>query len=225
MHHHAEAEDVGLVVDTQPASLFGRHELWCADEHSGVGPRPEDSRGIVAGVARSGQLGNAEVEELGQAVRANHHVVRFDIAMHDPRGMRLVQRRGNLSCDIENEPVIERLRSLELGQRLPVDELGGDEMRAFRFADLVNRDDVRMIQRRRRPGFPDESVHPVAVGGEFRRQDLECDFTVKRRILRQIHLAHPALAEWRQDSVLLDGGVRRKLLHWIRPDDAAIRIS
>ena len=86
---------------------------------------------IVAPVARSGQLGNAEVEELGQAVRANHHVVRFDIAMHDPRGMRLVQRRGNLSCDIENEPVIERLRSLELGQRLPVDELGGDEMRAL----------------------------------------------------------------------------------------------
>jgi hypothetical protein len=78
---------------------------------------------------------------------------------------------------------------------------------------------VPMIQRRRRLGLPDESVHPVSVIGEFRRQDLEGDFTAKRRILREIHLAHPAFADWRQDSVLLDDGVRCKRLHMRRPED------
>src|SRR5687768_18198184 len=70
-----------------------------------------------------------------------------------------------------------------------------------------------MIQRRCRLRLADKTVHSVAVIGEFRRQDLEGDFTIERRILRQIHLGHPAFAEWRQDSVLLDDGVRGERLH------------
>ncbi len=119
--------------------------------------------------------------------------------MHDPRSMCVIQGRGNLNGDVENEPVIERLCLRELGQCLPVDELGGDEVRAVGLADLVNGEDVRMIQCRRRPSLANETLHSVAVVGEFRRQDLEGDVAAKRRILHQIHLAHPAFADWRQD--------------------------
>jgi hypothetical protein len=180
--------------------------------------RLKGGRGVVAGGGRSGQFGDAEVEELGQTVRANHHIVGFDIAMHDPRGMCVIQCRDNLNGDVENEPVIGCLRLREFGQSLPVDELRGDEVRAVGLADLVNGDDVRMIQRRRRLGLANETVHSVSVVGEFRRQDLEGDFTAKRRILREIHLAHPAFADWRQDPVLPDDGVRCKRLHMSRPE-------
>ena len=50
--------------------------------------------------------------------------------MHDPRGMRIIQCRDQLQGDIDNETVVEWLRSHEFGQRLPFDELGGDEMGA-----------------------------------------------------------------------------------------------
>ncbi len=37
MHDDTKAEDVGLVVNRQPASLFGRHVLRRADDHAGAG--------------------------------------------------------------------------------------------------------------------------------------------------------------------------------------------
>ena len=64
--------------------------------------------------------------------------------------------------------MFERRVSDTLAQRRAVDELVGDEGSARRFADVVDSDDVRVIQRRCGFGLADEAVQPVAVVGELR---------------------------------------------------------
>jgi len=69
-------------------------------------------------------------------------------------------------------------------------------------ADIVNRDDVRVIQRRRRPGFADEPGQAVLIVGECRRQHFQRDPAAETGVLSEIHLAHPAFAEGTDDLVV-----------------------
>src|ERR1035441_5939631 len=60
----------------------------------------------------------------------------------------------------------------------PVAALDGahrDEQDAARLAGLEDRDDVRMVDRRRGPGFPDEAPPEALVTGELGGQDLQRD--------------------------------------------------
>ncbi len=56
-------------------------------------------------------------------------------------------------------------------------------MSAFKFADFVNCNDIRVIKRRSRLGFADETTHSIRVFGKLRRQNLERDLAVKFSIL------------------------------------------
>ena len=79
-------------------------------------------------------------------------------------------------------------------------------MRARGFADVVDRDDVRMIQRRRGFRLSDESGQAVTVVGERWRQNLQRDAAVQARVLCEIHLAHSAFAERANDLVVPQPG-------------------
>ncbi len=76
IHHRADREDVGAVVDRQAAHLLGGHVVEAADQGAGVGD---------AGV---GQLGDAEVEDLqAAAALLDHQVGRLDVAVDDVEGV------------------------------------------------------------------------------------------------------------------------------------------
>src|SRR6266550_3146475 len=74
-------------------------------------------------------------------------------------------------------------------------------MHAVNLTDFVNRNDVRMIERRSGLGFTDKAAHPVFIFSKFLWQNFQSDFTVEFGVLSQIHLAHPARAELRADFV------------------------
>ena len=74
-------------------------------------------------------------------------------------------------------------------------------MDAVAFADFINVRDVRMIQRCGRFCFAHEAVHSIAVRSDLRGQDLQRNFTIEFRVLRQIHFAHSARADLRADLV------------------------
>jgi len=74
--------------------------------------------------------------------------------------------------------------------------------------DLIDRDDVGMIQRRSGLGFLDEAAHAIFVCSNVGGQNLESDFAIELCIFRQIHFAHPARAEFGEDAVVRDGGLR-----------------
>ena len=71
--------------------------------------------------------------------------------MDDAGGVRLGEALGGLDGDVEELLRRQRLaRGDELAQRLALDELHGDVDRAVGLADVVDREDVRVVQRRGR---------------------------------------------------------------------------
>ena len=47
-----------------------------------------------------------------------------------------------------------------------------------------------------------KSLHAIALGSNFSRKNLQSNFTIELRILREINLAHPALTQLRANFVL-----------------------
>ena len=68
-------------------------------------------------------------------------------------------------------------------------------------ADVVERADVRMVERRDRPRLALEALADCGFGGELRRQHLDRDVAIEPRVAGAIHLAHAAGAEQRDDLV------------------------
>ena len=100
--------------------------------------------------SRFDQFRQPEIEDLGVAVTRDHHVVRLEIAVHDPGVMRLGEPFRHLG-----EVAEERRQRLPgvmdfFAQRHAVYVLHRDEGRALAVADLVDVRDVGMIERRGR---------------------------------------------------------------------------
>src|SRR5207248_9240389 len=89
-----------------------------------------------------------------------------------------------------------------LAQRVALDELRGDEMRAARLPDFVNGDDVRVVERR--GGLLLEAADPVGVPRELRGQHLEGDLAPEATIQGDEDLTHPALAERGENFVAVE---------------------
>ena len=86
--HAGQRVDVGLGPDTAFGKPFGRH----------VGTRPDQrsarrDAGIAAGVS------DAEVDKVGEVIGSEQHVLRLDVAVHQPLGVRGVQRGRHLRGD------------------------------------------------------------------------------------------------------------------------------
>jgi len=110
--------------------------------------------------------------------------------MHDAFAVRGVQRVGDLKRVLAHR--IERQRA---AQRIPLHKLHDQVIRA----DVIERADVRMIQRAHGARFADEAFAEVAG------HDFDGDPPPQPRIARLIHLAHAAGAD------RLDNFVRSQL--------------
>src|SRR6266850_514382 len=82
------------------------------------------------------------------------------------------------------------------------DKLHGDEVRPATLTDFVNVRDVRMIERRGGRRLLFKAAHSIMVSSHLHRQSLQSDFAMEPRILRQVHLAHSAFADFRDDAVV-----------------------
>ena len=66
---------------------------------------------------------------------------------------------------------------------------------------VVHGEDVRMVQSPDRPGFLLEPAQPLRIGRHRLGQHLDRHLASEPRVLRPIHLPHPARAERREDLV------------------------
>ena len=131
--------------------------------------------------------------------------------MDDARGMCRRQRAADLKRDVDRLCRGDRTRGQPCTQRLSVDVLRGDEIHVSDMADVVNGQDVRMVQRRNRARLLLKSAHPILVGDERTRQNLEGDLPPQAEILGEIDLPHAAGAERRDHAIvgkLLTGSER-----------------
>ena len=147
-----------------------------------------------------------EVEDFHLSRRRQHQVRRFQIAVHDPGGVSGGERIGHLCDEAGDLGHRQRTAGEASRERLALVVRHRDERLAGEVADLVDRRDVRVIERAGGARLPQQAGRGVRMAGGLRRQELERDPALEVRILGEIHRPHPAGADVAEDPVVGDGG-------------------
>ncbi|MCG3164203.1 MAG: hypothetical protein JMDDDDMK_05689 [Acidobacteria bacterium] len=150
------------------------------------------------------EFGQAKVEDFDEAVWPQHHVLRFDVAMRYPDAVRRVERRCDLNGDLHGLGQQQTPARKFLTQRDAFDQLSGDEASAAVHTNVVNREDVRMVEGRRRASLTLEPPRAIGVRGKFGGQQLERDLAIQPLVSGRVDFAHPAFAQKRNDLEMAD---------------------
>jgi hypothetical protein len=155
-----QGELVRAEVSRLAARLLRRHVAHRAED----GARARGSGSAILRRSRLVQLGQAEVEDLHEAVVGVHHVLRLQVAVDDAGLVCLRQARRELRRDVDQVAQRQRPRGDPLAKGAAPDQFGRDERNAAFGADVVDGEDIGMVQGRGGPGLPLEPPEPVAVG-------------------------------------------------------------
>ena len=164
--------------------------------------RRADDLQLLGDIPRLGALqvlDQPEVEQLDDIVLAppaQHHVLGLHIAMNHAEPMRLAQRRGHLTQDVDRPAGRHAARVLDqFGQRDAVEILHHVVRLALaRAAEVVDLERVGMSQLAGELYFALEAVDEL-VGGDVLLQDLDCSRSLEQRVPRQVDRRHAAFAD------------------------------
>ena len=121
--------------------------------------------------------------------------------MDDAGAVRAVERAGDLTAAANHLVVRQRAARQPAGQGLALDELEDQILMSLVLADIVQRADVRMIERRQAARFTLEPLLVLRRRSDDRRHHFDRDDAVEAGIAGFEHLAHSAGAKRRQDFV------------------------
>ena len=99
---------------------------------------------VVGGCLR--ELREPEVEHLRVSVRPKHYVLRLDVAMDDSRLVSSREGNRHLDGDVESFTDLDS-PAIQLTQRFAFDQFACYVISRVILADLVDRQDIRMIER------------------------------------------------------------------------------
>src|SRR6476659_10722040 len=115
--------------------------------------------------------------------------------MNDSALVRFRERLCRLLAYLDDLFEIERPVGKSLGKRFALDVLHHDVRIASRFAYLINRGDVRVIELRSHARFSQESLLHRFVFDMPRRKHFDCYGAMKLRVVAFKYLAHAACSE------------------------------
>ncbi len=153
-------------------------------------------------------FGQAEIQHLGLVAVGHKNVGGLDIAMNNAFRVRRFQRVRDLDGQLEQHIHRESLLPDPQLERLPFEQLHGDEIAAIGLPDLVDGADIRMVQSRRRAGFTLKALQRRSVFFQFSRQEFQGYVPAKIHVFGFIHHAHAAATKLVQDAVVRDGFAR-----------------
>ena len=170
-----------------------------------VGGRSHDRPGMGALDAVE-LLGQAEIRDLGGAVRGHEHVGGLEVAVDDAGLVRGVDRTSNAlaqaGCFGERQ---QRVADLA-GEASPFHVLQGEEGLPVVLADFVDLNDVRMLDAGDGLGLATEADDGVRLGACSGKNHLQGDQAFEASLLGLVDHAHAALAQFAEDHVAADGG-------------------
>ena len=130
------------------------------------------------------------------------HVRRLEIPMDDPLAMRFVERFGNLAGELEDALRDERTGFQELLDGPALEQFHGDEGLPVMISELVNRTDVRMLERRCQARLALEAAEPLGGADRLGTEKLDRHFAPETDVFRAIHDTHTAFAEVVEEPVM-----------------------
>ncbi len=111
------------------------------------------------------------------------------------------------SKKVERSSAPSAIRSCSVA---PIHQLHGEEVGPFGLLDRVDGDDIRVIEGGQRFGFATEALEALAVRSETLGQDLQRDAPLEARVSSDVDLAHPSLAEQRNEVVVAEAATGLK---------------
>ena len=122
---------------------------------------------LIAGGRRLDPLRQAEVEDLDVPVLREEDVVGLQVPVDDPALVRRGEAAGDLEAVVDGLPLRDRDAAVEPpAERFALEELRDGVGDAVVPAEVVDREDVRVRERRDRLGFSLETRERVGVVGD-----------------------------------------------------------
>ena len=210
VQHKSEREQIRADVDVFAAQLLRGH---VGDRADGVAVLGEPAIGELRRLHRRARhrlvdhcLGESKVEDL-RPVAGEKNVCRLDIAVDDARRVCRIERAGQSGGDFDEFAVVQRSARQPLLQRFAVQQFHHQERNALGgHADVVDRADIRVLERGDRAGLALESRAPLRIGRHVGRQHFDGDRAIEPRVAGLVDFAHPAGAERREDLVGAEAG-------------------
>ncbi len=187
-----EGIDVRRRADLAAGDLFGADVLGGPEDHPGR--RDPDSRVRCAR--------DPEIDHPHVPAPIDEDVGRLDVAMDDAALVCGLQRTSHIDDDAERD--VERHPSValeEVLQVLPVHELHDDEVGALIRTGVVDRRDVRVVQRGRGTRFLAEPRDEFGIGCEARAEHLYRHATIEQVVVCPVNERHAAFAEQLDQAV------------------------
>ena len=194
VEHDAERVDVRAAVEGPRGDLLGRE----------VGDGPHE-RARLGEARLGGGVGEAEVHHAHAHARAaflarDHDVGGLDVAVNDAARVAVVEGLGDLDADVHDLAEAQRLVADESQQGRPPDQRHDEEERPLVSAEIVDRDDRRVVHLGDQLRLALEAL--FELGRQIaRRDELDGDLAVEQRVARAVDDAHAAAAELPEDLV------------------------
>jgi hypothetical protein len=191
---HADSEEIRALIDRLAQQLLRRHVLMSTHDSAAPGQRQLCLHRAGVDLPRK-----AEIEQL-HTVRREEHIRWLHVSVHEAAAVQQRQRRQNRRRRLDRLDGRERSTFQTGRERLPLEQLHGDERLTRRFADFVNLTDVWMVHLRERARFSLEPVHRARIV-YGRSQRLDRDLAPEFRVVSAIDETHAAAAKQAFDSV------------------------
>ena len=148
----------------------------------------------------TGQLGEAEVEDLHHPVAGDDQVRRLDVAMDDAAAVGLGEAKGDLRGDIQRLLDAQRPALDLAAQGLAVVERHGEiEAAVRRVSELQDGAEIGMVEAGRGARLLLEPLARPRIAGQLRGQEFEGDGAREPGVPSLVDHPHPATAEQLQD--------------------------
>ena len=149
----------------------------------------------------SGRFRQPEIQNLDHSPPRDKDVGGFDVAMHDPGGMRGFQRVQDWNHDLEQFFVGKGSLGDALLERLALHQFHHQIRPARVISDIVNRADIGVIECGDGLRLAPESFQQGLVRGHCIRQEFHGHRAAEASVARTIDLSHTALSERPLDLV------------------------
>src|SRR5450432_875376 len=122
--------------------------------------------------------------------------------MHDACGVCGIQCVCDLNSKRQCFPDLQRLASDPVPQRLPLQQLHGDEGPPIGLVNLVDRANVRVVQRRRSLGLPLETAESLWVVSQFVGKKLQGHVATEFEVFGFIDHTHAPTTDPAENAVM-----------------------